>query len=45
MTDEEIAGGRQADMRMRGKLPVTEPALSAPKKKTFWDHLKFWERG
>ncbi len=44
MTDEQIAAGRKAGMRARGKLPVTESPISAPKKKTFWDHLKFWVR-
>ncbi|HEX3462523.1 MAG TPA: DUF6527 family protein [Candidatus Elarobacter sp.] len=40
MSDEEIAAGRQADMRARGKQPLSGPA-AAKKKKPFW---KFWER-
>lgn len=44
MSDEEIAAGRQADMCARGKLPAAVPSVSTPKKKTFWEHLKFWER-
>jgi len=43
MTDEEIAAGRQADMRARGKLPMLA-AASIPRKKTFLEHLRFWER-
>ena len=44
MTNEEIAAGRQADMRARGKQPVAA-LVDTPRIRTFWDHFKFWDRG
>jgi hypothetical protein len=44
MSDEEIAAGREADMRARGKLAVAAPPISTRKKKSFWKHLRFWDR-